>query len=247
MLFLIDKQKKSSLRNLNLVERVLLFTPDEFRSLHSLPSFRFGSLANPLSSFGPFPCRSWLDAFVLESGGIYFFDKGYTDFRIFYRIAESCAFFFTRAKENLRFSRKESRPLDKTTGPRSEHVGKVVLAQSARGLSAALAAHHLLRREAAEGFGLSEPPHGHSCPDGSFALQEAWDTELFFKWIKGTLRLKHYFGTSPNAVKTQIWIAMATHLLVAILHKELNLHGSHVPRTNRPSKNPRKQPKLILS
>ena len=56
--------------------------------------------------------------------------------------------------------------------------------------------------------------------------KKRWDIELFFKWIKGNLRLKHYFGTSPNAVKTQIWIAMATYLLVAILHKELKLPGS---------------------
>jgi hypothetical protein len=70
---------------------------------------------------------NWLDALVFEPGAIYLFDKGYTDFRRFYRIAASGAFFVTRAKENLQFSRKESRPVDKATGLRSEHVGKLAL------------------------------------------------------------------------------------------------------------------------
>ena len=56
--------------------------------------------------------------------------------------------------------------------------------------------------------------------------KKRWEIELFFKWIKGNLRIKHYYGTSPNAVKTQIWIAMATYLMVAILHKELKLPGN---------------------
>jgi len=169
---------------------------------------------------------NWLDALVFEPGAIYLFDKGYTDFRRLYRIAASGAFFVTRAKDNLRFTRQESRPVDKTTGLRSDHLGKLALAK-ARGDFPLLLRRIRYFDEKQQRFLVFLTNH-MEMPALTAALlyKKRWDIELFFKWIKGNLRLKHYFGTSPNAVKTQIWIAMATYLLVAILHKELKLPGS---------------------
>ena len=145
----------------------------------------------------------WLDMLVFESGAIYLFDKGYIDFGRLQRIAASGAFFVTRAKDNLRFARQESRPVDKTTGLRSDQVGYLALPKARENFPSPLRRIRFFDAE-----------------------QKRWEIELFFKWIKGNLRIKHYYGTSLNAVKTQIWIAVTTYLLVAILHKELKLQGS---------------------
>jgi len=169
---------------------------------------------------------NWLDALVFEAGAIYLFDKGYIDFRRLYRIAASGAFFVTRAKANLRFSRQESRPVDKATGVRSDHIGKLALAKARRDFPLPL--RRIRYFDAEQRRYLVFLTNHMELPASTAALlyKKRWDIELFFKWIKGNLRLKHYFGTSPNAVKTQIWIAMATCLMVAILHKELKLPGS---------------------
>ena len=169
---------------------------------------------------------NWLDALVFEAGAIYLFDKGYIDFRRLYRIAASGAFFVTRAKDNLRFSRQKSRPVDKATGVCSDHNGKLALAKARTDFPVPLRRIRYFDTE--QRRYLVFLTNHMELPALTVALlyKKRWDIELFFKWIKGNLRLKHYFGTSPNAVKTQIWIAMATYLMVAILHKELKLPGS---------------------
>jgi len=169
---------------------------------------------------------NWSDALVFEAGAIYLFDKGYIDFRRLYRIATSGAFFVTRAKDNLRFSRQKSRPVDKATGVCSDHIGKLALAKARTDFPVPLRRIRYFDTE--QRRYLVFLTNHMELPALTVALlyKKRWDIELFFKWIKGNLRLKHYFGTSPNAVKTQIWIAMATYLMVAILHKELKLPGS---------------------
>lgn len=168
----------------------------------------------------------WLDMLVFESGAIYILDKGYIDFSRFQRIAASGAFFVTRAKDNLRFARQESRPVDKTTGLRSDQVGYLALPKARENFPSPL--RRIRFFDAEQNRFLVFLTNHMELPALTVAklYKKRWEIELFFKWIKGNLRIKHYYGTSPNAVKTQIWTAVTTYLLVAILHKELKLPGS---------------------
>lgn len=169
---------------------------------------------------------NFLDKLSFEAGAIYLFDKGYTDFQRLYRIAASGAFFVTRAKDNLRFSRHASRPVDKSTGLRSDHMGKFALPKARRDFPLPLRRIRYFD-EKQQRFLVFLTNHMEiSALTVAMLYKKRWDIELFFKWIKGNLRLKHYFGTSQNAVKTQIWIAVTTYLLVAIVHKELKLTGA---------------------
>ena len=168
----------------------------------------------------------WPDELLFEPGAFYVMDRGYMDFRRLNRIACAGAFFVTRAKDNLRFSRQHSRPVDYQTGLRSDQIGKPTLAK------ARAAFPGLLRKvrycDAERKRDLVFLTNHHEIPAltvaGIYRLR--WQVELLFRWIKSHLRIQHYFGTSPNAVKTQIWIAVAVYLMVAILHKQLNLPGT---------------------
>ena len=168
----------------------------------------------------------WLDQLTFEPGAFYVMDRGYLDFRRLYQIACAGAFFVTRAKDNLRFSRQQSLPVDPVTGLRSDQIGKLSLAK-------AFTAFPLpLRRirfydEKTQKYLIFLTNH-LEIPGLTAAgiYRQRWEIELFFRWIKGHLRIKHYYGTSSNAVKTQIWIAVAVYLMVAILHKQLALPGT---------------------
>jgi len=167
----------------------------------------------------------WLDELVFEPGAFYVMDRGYMDFGRLHRIASSAAFFVTRAKDNLRFSRQCSMAVDQSTGLRSDQIGKPKL-------PAARAAYPgLLRKvryfDQQTSRDLVFLTNHLDVPALTIAqiYRMRWQIELFFRWIKSHLRIKHYFGTSPNAVKTQIWIAVSVYLMAAILHKQLNLPG----------------------
>jgi hypothetical protein len=168
----------------------------------------------------------WLDELLFEPGAFYVMDRSYMDFARLNRIAQSAAFFVTRAKDNLQFARQTSRPVDMPAGVRSDQVGKPKLAKARRDFPA------LLRKvryfDADTRRDLVFLTNNLNIPALSVAnlYRLRWRIELFFRWIKGHLRIKHYYGTSPNAVKTQIWIAVCVYLMVAILHKQLNLPGS---------------------
>ena len=168
----------------------------------------------------------WLDELVFEPGAFYVLDRGYMDFKRLNRIVGAGAFFVTRAKDNLCFSRQHSLPVDYSTGVRSDQIGKPTLAKARAAFPA------LLRK--VRYFDAETERHlvfltNHlEIPALTVALiyRLRWRIELFFRWIKGHLRIKHYYGTSPNAVKTQIWIAMTVYLMVAIIHKQLSLPGT---------------------
>lgn len=168
----------------------------------------------------------WLDMLVFEAGATYIIDKGYIDFARLQRIAASGAFFVTRAKANLRFARQESRAIDKTTGLRSDQIGYLELPRARENFPSPL--RRIRFFDATQKRFLVFLTNHMELPGLTVAklYKKRWEIELFFKWIKGNLRIKHYYGTSPNAVKTQIWTAVTTYLLVAILHKELKLPGS---------------------
>jgi len=168
----------------------------------------------------------WLDELVLEPGAFYVMDRGYMDFQRLGRLAAAGAFFVTRAKDNLRFTRHRSLPTDAATGVRSDQIGKLTLASSRTAFPWPLRRVHYFDLETARHliFLTNHLEIPAVVVAGIYRLR--WQIELFFRWIKGHLRIKHFFGTSPNAVKTQIWIAVTTYLLVAIIHKQLGLPGT---------------------
>jgi Transposase DDE domain/Domain of unknown function (DUF4372) len=168
----------------------------------------------------------WLDSIIFEAGAFYLMDRGYMDFARLILIANAGAFFVTRAKSNLQFTRHYSKPVDRFTGLRSDHVGKPTLAKSRKAFPVLLRKVRYFDSET--GKELIFLTNNLEIPALTVAMlyKARWSIELFFRWIKGHLRIKHYYGTSPNAVKTQIWIAVSTYLMIAILHKQLKLPGT---------------------
>lgn len=168
----------------------------------------------------------WLDALIFEPGAFYVMDRGYMDFGRLHLITRSGAFFVTRAKDNLRFSRQRSLAAERCSGVLSDQIGKPTLTKARKAYPS------LLRRirywDANQGRDFIFLTNHLEVPALSVAniYRLRWKIELFFRWIKGHLRIKHYYGTSTNAVKTQIWIAVTVYLMVAILHKQMNLPGS---------------------
>lgn len=167
-----------------------------------------------------------LDQLLPEPGAFYVMDRGYIDYARLYRFHQGRAFFVVRAKSNLQAKRRYSYAVDRNTGLRSDHtvlltgqdsrytfpepLRRVRINDSSSGKSLVLLTNH---------FGL---------PALSIAslYRHRWQIELFFKWIKQHLRIKAFFGTSENAVKTQIWIAVSVYVLVAIVKKHFRLSAS---------------------
>jgi len=168
----------------------------------------------------------WLDQLLFEPGAFYVLDRGYMDFKRLNLIARAGAFFVTRAKDNLRFSRQCSFPVDYTTGLRSDQIGNLTLGKAQEAFPSLLRRVRYFDRETKRYlvFLTNHLEIPALCVAKIYRLR--WQIELFFRWIKGHLRIKHYYGTSPNAVKTQIWIAVAVYLMVAIIHKQLTLPGT---------------------
>jgi len=162
-----------------------------------------------------------LDQLPIEAGAFYAMDRGYVDYRRLHRFETSKAFFVTRAKRNLDFTRRARRRVDKTTGLRSDQT--IVLA----GTNSSRLYPDPLRRitfyDAEHERRLAFLTNNFKLPALTIArlYKCRWQVELFFKWIKQNLRIKGFYGTSENAVKTQVWIAISVYVLVAIVRKEL--------------------------
>ena len=168
----------------------------------------------------------WLDSLFFEAGAFYLMDRGYMDFVRLALIANAGAFFVTRGKTNLQFTRHYSKPVDQLTGLRSDHVGKPTLEKSRRDFPMLLRRVKYVDHEIGKQFVFLTNNLEIPALTVAMLYKLRWRIELFFRWIKGHLRIKHYYGTSPNAVKTQIWIAVCTYLMIAILHKQLRLPGT---------------------
>ena len=168
----------------------------------------------------------WLDELVFEPGAFYVMDRGYMDFKRLNRIAAAGAFFVTRAKDNLRFSRQRSLPVDYPAGLRSDQIGKPTLAKARAAFPSLLRKVRYFDEETGRDLVFLTNNLNIPALTVTKVYRLRWRIELFFRWIKGHLRIKHYYGTSPNAVKTQIWIAVAVYLMVAIIHKQMRLPGT---------------------
>jgi hypothetical protein len=167
-----------------------------------------------------------LDRIVPEPGCFIVMDRGYIDFPRLYRLHQSLAYFVVRAKKNLRFRRRQSHRFDPATGVRSDQTIVLTGKDADRKFPA------LLRRVTFYAADIDQRfvflTNNFQIPSAIVAAiyHQRWQIELFFKWIKQHLRIKRFFGTSPNAVKTQIWTAMATYALIAIAKKRFGLNHS---------------------
>jgi hypothetical protein len=164
-----------------------------------------------------------LDQLLPEAGAFYVVDRGYVDFERLARLDDAGSFFVTRAKSNLKARRRYSRPVDRSTGLVCDQTVFLTGFYSRQGFN------RPLRR-----IKFNDPQTGKRLVflTNNFALdaltiaklyKSRWQVELFFKWIKQHLRIKAFFGTSENAVKSQIWIAVSVYVLVAIVKKRLAL------------------------
>jgi hypothetical protein len=167
-----------------------------------------------------------LDDLPLEPGTFYVMDRGYVDFERLYRFTLAASFFVTRTKAGIQLSRRESRSVDRTTGVRSDHIVWLTTPRSLAHYPDRL--RRVSYRDPEDGKVLIFLTNNFELPALVIAMlyKLRWRVELFFKWIKQNLRIKHFFGTSDNAVKTQVWIAVCVYVLVAIVRKELGLEVS---------------------
>ena len=167
-----------------------------------------------------------LDEIVPEAGAFYVMDRGYIDFDRLYFFTLCSAFFVLRTKENVLLQRRYSHPVDHSTGVRSDHTVILTAIESVKVYPDALRRVSYLDAETNKR--LKFLTNNFVLPALTIAqtYKCRWQVELFFRWIKQHLRIKSFFGTSPNAVKTQIWIAVSIYLLVAIVRKRLELRAS---------------------
>jgi len=169
-----------------------------------------------------------LDELLPEPGAFYVMDRGYLDFKRLYFLNQLMAFFVIRAKRNMRFRRLYSHKIDKSTGLRCDQIIRLT------GQKSSVNYPEKLRRvkffDACTQRHLSFLTNNFIVP--ALVISELyryrWQIELFFKWIKQHLRIKSFYGTSENAVKTQIWIAVSVYVLVAIIRKRLSLDAMNL-------------------
>jgi hypothetical protein len=167
-----------------------------------------------------------LDQLNFEAGAFYVMDRGYLDFRRLYKLHLASAFFVTRARKRFDFQRLYSQPVDRTTGVICDQIVTLVNPVPRQGYPEKLRRIRYL--DAQTNQRLVFLTNNFSLPPLTIAqlYRSRWQVELFFKWIKQHLRIKNFYGTSENAVRTQIWIAISVYVLVAIVKKELHLKGS---------------------
>jgi hypothetical protein len=164
-----------------------------------------------------------LDLLIPEAGAFYVMDRGYHDFERLFRIQQSGAFFVTRPRSNSQFRRVYSQPVDRRTGLICDQHVELILQHSRQRYPERL--RRIRFRDPVSDQTLLFMTNHFGLPALTICTlyKMRWQVELFFKWIKQHLRIKAFFGTSENAVKTQIWIAISTYVLVAIVRKRLKL------------------------
>jgi hypothetical protein len=167
-----------------------------------------------------------LDQLMLEAGAFYVMDRGYLDFERLYRFTLDGAFFVTRARKDFRFRRLVSHAVDRSTGVQCDQTISLVSFYPAKSYPAPL--RRIRYWDAQRGKRLVFLTNNFELPAAVVAAlyRCRWQVELFFKWIKQHLRIKAFYGTSENAVKTQVWIAVCTYLLAAIVRKRLKVEAN---------------------
>jgi hypothetical protein len=164
-----------------------------------------------------------MDLLAPEPGAYIIMDRGYLDFARLYPLQQALSFFVIRAKRHLQFQRRYSHPVDKTTGVRSDQTIVLTGPKSSTLYPLPLRRVSYYAAELDRRFVFLTNNFVVPSPTVAALYRCRWQVELFFKWIKQHLRIKRFFGTSANSVKTQIWIAVAVYVLIAILKKQLGL------------------------
>jgi hypothetical protein len=209
-----------------------VFTWAPFRStkaaikLHTLLDLR-GNIPTFLHiSDGKLHDVNVLDLLLPEAGAFYIMDRAYIDFERLHRFHAAGSFFVTRARSNLKAQRRYSHPVDRSTGLICDQTIVLTVFYSRQGFDTPL--RRIKFKDPATGKRLVFLTNNFALPALTIAelYRCRWQVELFFKWVKQHLRIKVFFGTSENAVKTQIWIAVSVYVLVAIVKKRLNLSAS---------------------
>ena len=178
-----------------------------------------------------------LDHLALEPGAYYVMDRGYIDFKRLYAFCQSAAFFVVRSRGNLDYRRSLSREVDKTTGLRSDETISLRGPKTRDRYPAPLRRVTFFDEEKRVRYVFLTNNFRLAALTVADLYKRRWRVELFFKWIKQNLHIKGFFGTSANAVKTQIWIAISVYLLIAIVKKRLDLSYTpaqilHIVSTN---------------
>ena len=193
--------------------------------LHTLLDLRGAIPAFIHISDGRYHDVNALDLLVPEPGAYYVMDRGYLDYARLHALHQAGSFFVTRARSNFKFKRLNSQPVDRKSGLICDQTVRLVWFYSKKGYPDRLRRIGLRDDEGRYLVLLTnqmELPARTICD----LYRQRWQVELFFKWIKQHLRIKRFFGNSENAVKTQIWTAVATYVLVAIVRKRLNVNLS---------------------
>jgi hypothetical protein len=167
-----------------------------------------------------------LDLLIAEPGAFYVLDRGYLDFKRLYALAQAGAFFVTRAKSNLAARRIYSHPVDRSSGVVCDQTIRLTDQMSSASYSQNL--RRIRFKHPETGKTLVFLTNHFQLPPLTIGelYRSRWQVELFFRWIKQHLRIKRFFGTSENAVKTQVWIAVSVYVLIAIIKKRLSLEAS---------------------
>ena len=191
--------------------------------LHTLLDVRGSIPTNVYVTGGQIHDVNLLDELCFEPGAFYLLDRGYLDFARLYTLTQAAAFFVTRAKQNTQYYRRGSRSVDPSTGVRSDQTIVLTGPKTSRLYPIPLRRVHYFDSE--KQLRLIFLTNNFLLPSLTVAqlYRTRWQVELFFRWIKQHLRIKAFYGTSQNAVKIQVWVALATYLLVAILKKRLGL------------------------
>jgi len=167
-----------------------------------------------------------LDVLAPEPGTFIVMDKGYIDFLRLYNLHSALAFFVTRAKDNLQFRRRYSRPVDRSTGLRSDQTIMLTGPKSQNLYPAPLRRVTYYAMDIDKHFVFLTNNFNVAPLTVADLYRKRWQVELFFKWIKQHLRIKRFFGTSINSVKTQIWVSISVYVLISIIKKRLHLQHS---------------------
>lgn len=162
-----------------------------------------------------------MDELTYEPGSFYIFDRGYTDFERLFVIHESRSFFVIRAKNNLKFKRQYSAAVNKTNGVRCDQTGELKGFYSAKGYPGKIRRIKFYDEEQNRTFVFLTNNFHLRAEEIANLYKHRWKIELFFKWIKQHLKIKSFWGTTENAVKTQIYIAVITYTLVSIVRQKL--------------------------
>jgi hypothetical protein len=194
--------------------------------IHTQLELRSHLPAQMLVSLATFQEVLWLDQLCYEPGAVYLMDRAYLNWRRLYTIEAARAWYVVRAKKTLRYCRLHSRPVDRASGVRSDQIISLQEYRATKAYPDKLRRVRFYDVEHRRGLVFLTNHFGWPALTVARLYQQRWQVELFFRWLKQHLRIKAFYGTTANAVRTQLWVAVCVYALVALLKKRLNSHAT---------------------